>query len=141
METKSNEEKQNISFDQGLFLWSGISCIAIATGYIVITILFVLSGAPLPKDAASWITYLNGKYNLWWIIIWLSIITDILYLPVAYGLFELLKKSYKGMMLIACVLFVLFVFLELAITWSKYPALLDLVSRYQGTNSTELRTI
>jgi hypothetical protein len=141
METKFNEENQNISFNQKMFLWAGISSIAIAIGYIVITILYVLSGSPLPKDASSWIIYLDGKSCLWWFIIWFSIITDILYLPVTYGLYKLLKKSYKGMMLISFVLFILFVFLELAITWSKYPALLDLVSRYQGTENNELRTI
>ncbi|MDP1725950.1 MAG: DUF4386 family protein [Bacteroidota bacterium] len=141
MKTKCNEENQNILFNQRMFLWAGISGIAIAIGYVVITILFVLSGSPLPKDAFSWLTYLNGKSSLWWFIIWFSIITDILYILVAYGLYEFLKKSHKGIMLISLMLFILFVFLELAITWSKYPALLEIVSRYQATENNELRTI
>lgn len=141
METRINEENQNILFDRRMFLWAGISGIAIAIGYIVITILFVLSGSPLPKDASSWIIYLDGKSSLWWFIIWLSIITDILYLPVTYGLYKLLNKSHKGLMLISSVLFILFVFLELAITWSKYPALLEIAGRYHGTENDELRSI
>lgn len=45
------------------------------------------------------------------------------------------------MILVSLILFSLFVFLELSITWSKYPALLELVSKYHGTTNTDLQKI
>lgn len=141
METVIKNAEQNEKFVHKLFLWAGISSIAIAIGYVIITVLFVISGTPLPKDAATWIAYLDGKIYLWWIIIWLSIITDILYLPVSYGLYEMFKKNQKGIMLISMVLFVLFVFLELSVTWSKYPSLLEIFSRYKATSVPEIRLV
>lgn len=124
-----------------LLLIGGISGIAIGIGYIIITIAFIQAGFPLPTDAMSWVNYLPGNYNLWWTIIWLSIITNLLYLPFAYILFELLKNNHFIKLLISLVLFTLFVFLELSITWSKYPALLDLVSRYHSISDGEMKLI
>jgi hypothetical protein len=118
----------------------GYSGIAIAIGYFFITIGFVMSGTPLPTNSTAWVTYLEGKNAIWWGIIWLSIITDILYLPVAYGLYEYLKKTNRGFILISGVLFTLFVFLELAITWSNYPTLLKLVNEYNLATSDMQRT-
>lgn len=119
------------SFRASMLRWAGLSGIAIAIGYVVISVLFAVSGQPLPRDAASWLAYLDGKETLWWVIIWLSIITDILYLPVAIGLHDALKGAMRGAALVSAALFSLFVLLELSITWSKYPALLDLVGRHR----------
>lgn len=124
-----------------LLLIGAISGIAIGIGYIIITIAYTQAGFPLPTDALSWVNYLSGNYNLWWTIIWLSIITNLLYLPYAYTLFELLKINHSVKLLISLILFTLFVFLELSITWSKYPSLLDLVSKYHSVSDGEMKLI
>lgn len=140
--------KENISsapsselFRSRLFLFAGISGIIIGVGYIVITVLYSLAGFPLPEDAITWVSYLNGKFTLWWIIIWLSIITDILYVSFAYGIYELLKKSHPGLVLLSFSLFTLFMLLELSITWSRYPAILEIVSKYQASPDLELKSM
>jgi len=109
---------------------AGYSGITIAVCYIFITAGFVISGTPLPKDAEAWVSYMAGGSSIWWGIIWLSIITDILYLPVAAGFYALFKNVHKGMVLVAGVLFALFVMLELSITWSNFPAIIELVNKY-----------
>lgn len=139
------KELSNIPYEELLrsriLLFGGLSGIAIGIGYIVITVACVIAGFPLPTDATAWVDYLNGKTLIWWIIIWLSIITNILYIPFAYGMYELLKKTHAGMLLVSFSLFALFVVLELSITWSKYPAIIDLVSKYHLSTDSELKLI
>lgn len=134
---KSNEQ----NYRNQLFLLAGYSGIIIAIVYAVISVAFAISGFPLPKEASRWITYLEGKTVIWWWIIWLSIITNILYLPFTLGLYELLKKSYKLQLIIVGLLFSLFVFLELALTWSHYPAIIQLTQKYNLAASDTERTI
>lgn len=131
------ESQYNMSF----YKIAGYSGIAIAIGYIYITIAYVISGSPLPTNAVEWIAYLDNKDIIWWSIIWLSIITNLFYLPVVYGLYQYLKNTSRAIMLISGVLFTLFVFLELAITWSNYPTLLELVSKYKLASTDEQKTI
>ena len=127
---KDNQQEYDKRFNRWLYRVAGFSGIAIAVGYVFITAGFTISGPPLPTGAEAWVTYMAGKSNLWWGIIWLSIITDILYLPVAAGLYNLLKNVHKGMILVSGALFALFVVLELAITWSNYAAIIELINRY-----------
>jgi len=134
---KDNQQKYDENrFNRWLYRMAGFSGIAIAIGYVFITAGFTISGVPLPKGAEAWVAYMAGKSNIWWGIIWLSIITDILYLPVAAGLYTLLKNVHKGMILISVALCTLFVVLELSITWSNFPAIIELVNRY-GLATTE----
>ncbi len=124
------EAKEELVFRKQLFLIAGYSGIIIAAAYAFNSIAFAVSGFPLPTEASGWVTYLEGKTNLWWGIIWLSIITNLLYLPFAHGLFELFKKSHKIQILVAQILFALFVFLELSLTWSNYPTIIELSQKY-----------
>jgi len=112
---------------------AGYSGISIAIAYVFNTIAYTISGFPLPERATDWVIYLEGKTALWWTIIWLSIITNILYLPFTYGLYEFLKKTHKTLALISGGLFSLFVFLELAITWTAYPTIIELFKKYKLT--------
>lgn len=124
-----------------ILLWSGVSGILIAIGYFFITIGFALSGFPLPTNGLSWIAYLNGKVNLWQFIIWASIITNILYLIIVFGFLEFFKNINKFLIVLASIFFVLFVILELAGTWSLYPAIIELYQKYIISNSTSQQTI
>ena len=126
----NRQEYDGHQFNRWLLRMAGISGIAIAVGYILITAGYAVSGFPLPKGAEAWIDYMNGKSTLWWWIIWLSIITDILYLPVAAALYSLLKNVHKGLILVSGALFSLFVLLELGITWTNYPVVIEAVNQY-----------
>lgn len=129
------ETKEELVFKKQVFLIAGYSGIIIAIVYAFISIAFAISGFPLPAEASQWVTYLEGKTSIWWSIIWLSIITNILYLPFTYGLYEFLKRNYKALMMIVGLLFTLFVFLELAITWINYPTIIELFQKYKLASS------
>ena len=61
---------------------------------------------------------------------WLSVLTDLLFLPLAFALYLALKEINRGAMLIATSFIGLFVCLDLAVTWSNYASLLILGGSY-----------
>lgn len=138
---KSLELESEKNYSRDILFWAGISGILVAMGYFIISVLFAVSGFPLPVDGASWISYLNGKIELWNIIIWLSIITDILYIVIAFGFLKFYENKYKFLMLLATIFFSLFVVLELAGTWSIYPTIIELYKSYSLADSVAEQTI
>ena len=111
----------------------GFSALAIGLGYIGIMGLFVPMGAP-PSGAEAWLQYMAGNTGLWWAILWLSVLTDALFLPVAFALYRALKETHRSMMLLAVACVVLFVLLDLAVTWTNYAALIALGEGYAAAN-------
>jgi hypothetical protein len=101
----------------------GLSALAIGIGYIVVIPLFVAVGPP-PRSGEDWLTYVAGKSTGWWAILGLSVLTDILFIPLALALFLALAHLGRSAMLLATTFVALFVFLDLAVTWSNYAALI-----------------
>lgn len=138
---ENNQLDSERAYSRDILFWAGVSGILVAIGYFIISILFAVSGFPLPTDSTSWINYLDGKLGLWNIIIWLSIITDILYIFVAFGFLKFYEKRYKFWMVLAGIFFILFVVLELAGTWSLYPTIIELYKNYSSTNSAAMQAM
>ncbi len=86
-------------------------------------------GVP-PNGGEAWFKYLPGKTRVWWAILGLSVFTDFLYVPVAFGLYLALKEFNRNVMLLAGAFVGLFVVLDLAVTWSHYAAILTLYQNY-----------
>jgi hypothetical protein len=110
---------------RGLDRAGGISAVALAALYVVITALYVAAGRA-PTDVEARLTYFAANEAAWWAIIWLSVFTDLLYVPVAAALYRALAPANRNAMLLGSGLLVLFVVLDLAITWPNYAALLAL---------------
>lgn len=111
--------------------WGGIAALLLAIGYVAIIPLFAWAGAP-PATGEAWFRYLPGKTTAWWAILWLSVVTDLLYLPVAWVLWFALRKAGRNLMLAGTVCLHLFVFLDLAVTWTHHASLLALFQSYSG---------
>jgi hypothetical protein len=92
-------------------------------------------GAPPSGDGEAWLSYLAGKTTIWWAILGLSVLTDILFIPVGLGLYFALKRFDRPAMLLATSLVGLFVGLDLAVTWTGYASLLNLSSRHASATS------
>lgn len=107
----------------------GISALTLGIAYIIIIPLFAHVGAP-PTGGAAWLKYLQGKTTVWWAILWLCVLTDFLYIPVALALYFALQQVNRSAMLLASVFVGLFVALDLAVTWANYAALLTLSGLY-----------
>jgi hypothetical protein len=106
-----------------------MAAVVLAALYVVITALYV-TASPLPTEAGARLTYLAGHEPSWWAIVWLSVVTDLLYVPVAVALYVALGTLNRNAMLAGAGLLVLFVILDLAVTWPNYAALISLSGEY-----------
>jgi hypothetical protein len=115
--------------ERWLYRVGGVSALLLGLGYIVTIPLYVYAGAP-PHGAEAWLTYLAGKTTEWWAILALSVLTDLLFIPLALALYLALKGVNRSMTLLATTFVGLFVVLDLAVTCSNYAALITLGERY-----------
>jgi hypothetical protein len=107
----------------------GISALAVGVLYLATIALFATVGAP-PSSGEAWLHYLAGKTTTWWIILGLSVVTDLLYIPVGMALFVALQALNRNLMLIATSFVALFIVLDLAVTWTSYASLITLAGSY-----------
>jgi hypothetical protein len=107
----------------------GVAALVLGVAYIIIAPLYARVGAP-PIGGEAWFKYLPGKTTIWWAILALSVLTDLLFVPVALALCLALKEINRNAMLLATAFVGLFVVLDLAVTWSHYSSILILYSNY-----------
>jgi hypothetical protein len=107
----------------------GISALALGIAYVVIIALYVPIGAP-PSACEARLAYLAENKTAWWAILGLSVLTDLLFVPVALSLYVVLKEVNRNAMLLATACVALFIVLDLAITWTNYAALITLSNKY-----------
>ncbi len=113
----------------GLYRIGGVSALALGISYIIITVLYVIGGA-LPEGIEEWLKHLAGHANQWWSILGLSVLTDILFLPVLWSVYASLQELNKNAVLAGISFLALFVFLDMAVTWPNYAVLIDLGGKY-----------
>lgn len=110
----------------------GVSALILGKAYVAVTVLYVLSGA-WPVGGENWLRYLSVHAAEWWAILCLCVLADVLILFVAWALFVALRKVNTDAMIVGCVLLLLFVAMDLSITWPSYYALLTLSERYTSS--------
>lgn len=116
------------SDDRWLYQAGGISALALGIGYIAIIALYIPIGAP-PSGVEPWLIYVAKNTKVWWAILDVSVLTDFLFVPVALSLYVALK-GFRNAMLLATAFVMLFVVLDLAVTWTNYAALIALSGHY-----------
>jgi hypothetical protein len=121
--------------ERWLYRLGGLSALALGVAYTAIFPLYSRVGAPPTGDGEAWLAYLAGKTAIWWVILGLSVLTDILFVPVGLALYFALKRFDRLAMLLASALGGLFVVLDLAVTWTGYASLLNLSSRHSSATS------
>lgn len=125
---------------QWLYRAGGISALLLGLAYIIIIALYVPMGAP-PSAVEAQLVYLAGNTAAWWAILGLSVLTDFLFVPVAFALYFALKGINRHVMLVASTCVGLFVMLDLAITWTNYAALITLSDSYAAAASDAQRAL
>lgn len=95
--------------------------------YPVIIGLYVLAGTDMPAvpSAEAWLAYLAGREASWWGIVGLSAFTDVLWIPVAAGLWITLRDVHRLAAAWGTCLMVLFVVLEMSAGWPAYAVLIQ----------------
>src|SRR5262249_46486552 len=100
-----------------LYRVGGISALVLGVTYIVIFPLYAHVGAPPSGDGETWLKYLAGRTTVWWAILGLSVLSDLLFVPVGLSLYLALRGVNRNAMLLATAFVELFVVLDLAVTW------------------------
>src|SRR5262245_32236905 len=112
---------------RAMYRVGGNAGVLLGLAYLAITGLYTVAGAvPNVGQGASYLTYLAGKEGMWWGITGLSVVTDLLFLPLAVALYLALRPANEVLALLGSALLVLFAVLDLAVTWSSYAALIQL---------------
>ena len=124
----------------GLYRVGGLSALLLGVAYIATIPLYASVGAP-PSGGEARLHYFVGKTTVWWAILGLSVLTDVLFIPVALALYLALKGVNRNAMLIATALVGLFVVLDLAVTWPNYAALIRLSGNYAAATTDAERAI
>jgi hypothetical protein len=130
-----NDARTPAAADTGTPAWilrtGGIAALLLAAGYLATIPLFAAVGAP-PSGAQARLEYHATTTATWWGIVALSVLTDLLLLPVAISLYAALRRSNQPAMLLATAFTLLFVVLDLAVTWPAYASLITLGQQYAG---------
>lgn len=117
-----------------LYRVGGISALLLGIAYIITIPLYVQVGTP-PSGGEARLQYLAGKTTVWWAILGLSVLTDLLFVPVALALYLALKGVNRNAMLVATAFVGLFVVLDLAVTWPNYASLITLGGDYAAATN------
>jgi hypothetical protein len=126
----------SISMEQA----GGLAALLLALGYIVTMPVFTAVGTP-PTGAEAQLGYFARSAEPWWVIVGLSVLTDLLFIPVAIGLYRALRGRSDGAMMVAAAFTLLFVVLDLAITWTSYASMLVLGQQYAAAPTADQRAI
>jgi hypothetical protein len=108
-----------------LYRVGGISALVIGIGYIITIPLYAYVGV-MPSGGEAALTYLAGKTTVWWAILGLMVLTDLLHIPVVLSLYIALKQVNRNGMLLGAAFVGLFVVLDLAILWTNHASLFTL---------------
>lgn len=118
----------------------GLSAIALGVSYVAITGLYVVSGV-LPAGAEEQLRHVAEHTTVWWMILGLSVATDLLFLPFMWSLYAVLRDVNKNAMLAGTGLVGLFVLLDLAVTWPNYSTLITLGDKYVAAGDDAQRAV
>jgi len=126
--------------EKWLYRVGGISGIILGIMYLIIVALYAPIGAP-PSGAEARLLYVSQNTTVWWAILNLSVLTDFLFIPLMFALYVALKKINRGLMLLAVAFVLLFVVLDLALTWPNYATLITLSGSYAAAANDTARAV
>ncbi len=138
--TRAAEGSGSVSAAAWMPRIGGVASLLLAAGYVATIPIFAAVGAP-PSGAEARLDYHAGTAGAWWAIVALSVLTDVLFVPVAIALYAALRRSNEPAMLLATAFTLLFVGLDLAVTWPAYASLIALGEQYAAAATADQRAI
>ncbi len=78
----------------------GVDALVLGIAYLITIPLYVSVGVP-PGEGEAELMYLAHQTTLWWAILGLSVLTDLLFVPVAFSLYLALSRVAEGVTLVA----------------------------------------
>jgi len=115
---------------------AGIASVVLAVGYLVAIPIYALVGDQPAAGVEAQLAYFANHAVGWWSIVGLMVVTDLLYVPVYFGLFAALKHLNRGLVAIGVAFAAfLFVILDLAVTWTGYSTMIVVGTDYVAATS------
>src|SRR5512139_1402015 len=110
--------------DRGLYRMSGITALILVVGYFLTFPIYFWVGDPPASGIEAQLAYFAEHAAGWWGIVFLMVFTDLLIVPIFFGIYLALQHVNKGLMLVALAFKAfLFVILDLAVTWTAYSTM------------------
>ena len=94
-----------------------------------------------PTGDEGRLLHYGGHTAGWWTILGLMVSTDLFYVVVWVALYEALKQVNRVVMLLALACHLLFVVLDLAVTWTNHAALFTLGGQYVAATTDAQRAL
>lgn len=115
---------------------AGISSVVLAMAYLAAIPIYALVGDQPASGVEAQLAYFAEHAAGWWSIVVLMVVTDLLYVPVYFGLYAALRHLDRGLaaMGVAFAAF-LFVALDLAVTWTAYSTMIVVGADYDAATS------
>ena len=114
-----------------LYRVSGIAAIVLVVGYFLTFPIYFWVGDQPAAGVEVQLAYFAEHAAGWWSIVFLMVVTDLLLVPIFFGIYMALKHVNKGLMLVALAFKAfLFVILDLAITWTVRSAMIIAGAQY-----------
>lgn len=120
---------------------SGIAAFVLVVGYFLTFPIYFWVGDPPASGVEAQLIYFAEQAGGWWAIVFLMVFTDLLIVPIFFGIYMALEHVNRGMMLVALAFKAfLFVILDLAVTWTAYSTMLIAGIQY-GAATTEAHRV
>jgi hypothetical protein len=116
---------------------SGIAAFVLVVGYFLTFPIYFWVGEQPASGVEAQLAYFANHAAGWWAIVFLMVFTDLLLVPIFFGIYLALKHVNKGLMLVALAFKAfLFIILDLAVTWTAYSTMIIAGAKY-GAATTE----
>lgn len=125
-----------------LYRVGGIAAFVLVAGYFLTFPIYFWVGNPPPNGVAAQLAYFAERSAGWWAIVFLMVFTDLLLVPIFFGIYMALKHINKGLMMVALAFKAfIFVILDLAVTWTAYSTLISAGVQYGAATTEAQRTV
>jgi hypothetical protein len=109
-----------------LYRVGGIAAIVLVVGYFLTFPIYFYVGDQPASGVEAQLVYFSEHATGWWAIAFLMVFTDLLLVPIFFGIYMALKHINKGLMLVALAFKAfLFVILDLAVTWTAFSTVIS----------------
>ena len=124
-----------------LYRASGICAFVLVVGYFLAFPIYGWVGDQPASGVEAQLAYFAEHAGGWSAIVFLMVFTDLLLVPIFFGIYMALKHVNKGLMLMALAFNAfLFVILDLAVTWTAYSTVI-IAGVHYGAAATEAQRV